>query len=77
MAGNSPGNCQANKSKHGQLIRAGVTGRFNGYLEGTITGGVVQQERDLRRYRASPVTSSLRSSVPARCLLVRRSDEQH
>ena len=40
MAGNSPGNCQANKSKHGKLIRAGVTGRFNGYLEGTITGGV-------------------------------------
>ena len=40
MAGNSPGNCQANKSKHGKLIRAGVKGRFNGYLEGTITGGV-------------------------------------
>ena len=39
IAGNSPGNCAANKSKHGQLIRAGVTGRFGGYLEGTITGG--------------------------------------
>jgi hypothetical protein len=38
-AGPSPGNCLANKSKHGQLIRAGVTGRFGGYLEGTITGG--------------------------------------
>ena len=39
VAGKSPGNCTANKSKHGQLIRAGVTGRFGGYLEGTITGG--------------------------------------
>jgi hypothetical protein len=38
-AGPSPGNCTENKSKHGQLIRAGVTGRFGGYLEGTITGG--------------------------------------
>jgi hypothetical protein len=38
-AGKSPGNCDANKSKHGQLIRAGVKGRFGGYLEGTITGG--------------------------------------
>jgi hypothetical protein len=37
--GVSPGNCTANKSKHGQHIRAGVTGRFGGYLEGTITGG--------------------------------------
>ena len=40
VAGTSPGNCTANKSKHGKLIRAGVTGKFNGYLEGTITGGV-------------------------------------
>jgi hypothetical protein len=39
IAGNSPGNCAANKSKHGQSIRAGVKGRFGGYLEGTITGG--------------------------------------
>jgi hypothetical protein len=39
VAGKSPGNCLANKSKHGQLIRAGVKGRFGGYLEGTITGG--------------------------------------
>jgi hypothetical protein len=38
--GTSPGNCAANKSRHGHLIRAGVTGRFGGYLEGTITGGV-------------------------------------
>jgi hypothetical protein len=37
--GISPGNCAANKSKHGQQIRAGVKGRFGGYLEGTITGG--------------------------------------
>ena len=39
IAGKSPGNCPANKSKHGQAVRAGVTGRFGGYLEGTITGG--------------------------------------
>jgi hypothetical protein len=39
VAGKSPGNCAANKSKHGQMVRAGVTGRFGGYLEGTITGG--------------------------------------
>jgi hypothetical protein len=39
IAGNSPGNCPANKSKHGHTVRAGVTGRFGGYLEGTITGG--------------------------------------
>jgi hypothetical protein len=41
--GPSPGNCVANKSKHGQLIRAGVTGRFGGYLEGTITGGTFKK----------------------------------
>jgi hypothetical protein len=37
LAGKSPGNCTANKTKHGQLVRAGVTGRFGGYLEGTVT----------------------------------------
>ena len=42
--GKSPGNCPANKSKHGQLIRAGVTGRFGGYLEGTITGGTFNKK---------------------------------
>jgi hypothetical protein len=41
--GPSPGNCAANKSKHGQLIRDGVTGRFGGYLEGTITGGTFKK----------------------------------
>jgi hypothetical protein len=39
LAGKSPGDCAANKTKHGHLVRAGVTGRFGGYLEGTITGG--------------------------------------
>src|SRR3954469_8101046 len=39
VAGNSPGNCPANKSKHGHLVRAGVTGRFGGFLQGTISGG--------------------------------------
>jgi hypothetical protein len=37
LDGKSPGNCPANKTKHGQHVRAGVTGRFGGYLEGTIT----------------------------------------
>jgi hypothetical protein len=44
IAGKSPGNCAANKSKHGQLIRADVTGRFGGYLEGTITGGTFKKD---------------------------------
>jgi hypothetical protein len=44
VAGKSPGNCTANKSKHGQLVRAGVTGRFGGYLEGTITGGMFNKK---------------------------------
>ncbi|HEX9598618.1 MAG TPA: hypothetical protein VF963_04515 [Gaiellaceae bacterium] len=44
VAGTSPGNCAANKSKHGLLIRADVTGRFGGYLEGTITGGSFKKD---------------------------------
>ena len=44
VAGKSPGNCPANKSKHGQLVRAGVTGKFGGYLEGTITGGTFKKD---------------------------------
>jgi hypothetical protein len=44
VAGTSPGNCAANKSKHGHLVRAGVTGRFGGYLEGTITGGTFNKK---------------------------------
>src|SRR5216683_153525 len=43
-AGNSPGNCPANKSKHGHLVGAGVKGRFGGYLEGTITGGTFNKK---------------------------------
>jgi hypothetical protein len=39
LTGTSPGNCAANKTKHGHLVRKDVTGRFGGYLEGTITGG--------------------------------------
>ena len=65
VAGNSPGNCPANKSKHGQLIRAGVTGRFGGYLEGTITGGTFNKNATCAASRASRLTSSRRSSVPA------------
>ncbi len=44
VAGKSPGNCLANKSKHGQMVRANVTGRFGGYLEGTIMGGVFNKK---------------------------------
>jgi hypothetical protein len=44
VAGTSPGNCAANKSKHGHLVRAGVKGRFGGYLEGTITGGTFNKK---------------------------------
>lgn len=32
----SPGACEAD-SHHGEIVRAGVTGSFNGYLEGTVT----------------------------------------
>jgi hypothetical protein len=37
IAGPSPGNCPQNKTKHGHLVRAGVTGKFGGYLVGTVT----------------------------------------
>jgi hypothetical protein len=36
IAGQSPGACETG-SNHGHLIRAGVTGRFVGYLLGTVT----------------------------------------
>jgi hypothetical protein len=39
MAGLSPGNCAANTSGHGTTVAAGVTGRLNGFLQGTVTGG--------------------------------------
>ena len=39
VAGTSPGNCTANEQAR-QAHQAGVTGKFNGYLEGTMTGGV-------------------------------------
>jgi hypothetical protein len=35
----SPGNCPANKSKHGHTVRAGVVGTLKGYIKGTVTGG--------------------------------------
>src|SRR6266487_5209950 len=36
VAGPSPGACETG-SKHGHLVRAGVTGHFVGYLVGTVT----------------------------------------
>src|SRR5712691_550773 len=36
IAGQSPGACET-KGKHGALIAAGVQGRFQGYLVGTVT----------------------------------------
>ena len=38
LAGRSPGACDTT-GRHGQTIRAGVTGRMVGFLRGTVTGG--------------------------------------
>jgi hypothetical protein len=38
VAGSSPGGCETG-SDHGQLISAGVTGSFHGFLSGPVTGG--------------------------------------
>ena len=35
----SPGACEPD-SKHGKGVRAGVKGKFEGFLEGVVTGGV-------------------------------------
>jgi hypothetical protein len=37
-AGQSPSACET-KGKHGSTVNAGVTGRFHGYLRGTVSGG--------------------------------------
>src|SRR5437588_4244040 len=36
IGGSSPGACESG-SKHGHLVRSGVTGHFEGYLVGTVT----------------------------------------
>lgn len=38
LAGASPGSCQTT-GRHGQTVRAGVTGKLVGFLRGTVTGG--------------------------------------
>ncbi len=38
VAGPSPGGCEAD-SRHGATVVAGVTGSFQGSLQGTVTGG--------------------------------------
>jgi hypothetical protein len=38
MAGASPGSCEKTEH-HGKTVRAGVTGKFVGFLRGTVTGG--------------------------------------
>jgi hypothetical protein len=38
IAGKSPGACDTT-GRHGQTIRAGVTGRMGGFLRGKVTGG--------------------------------------
>ena len=38
LAGQSPGACDTT-GKHGQLVKAGVHGKFRGYLSGTVSGG--------------------------------------
>jgi hypothetical protein len=35
----SPGNCAANRTRHGQTVRAGVVGTLKGYINGTVKGG--------------------------------------
>jgi hypothetical protein len=39
MDGLSPGNCASNTSHHGTHVDAGVTGKLNGFLQGTVSGG--------------------------------------
>ena len=38
LAGQSPGACDTS-GKHGHLVKAGVNGKFRGYLTGTVSGG--------------------------------------
>jgi hypothetical protein len=38
LAGKSPGACNT-AGKHGNLVNAGVHGKFRGYLTGTVSGG--------------------------------------
>jgi hypothetical protein len=38
IAGASPGACEKT-DHHGKTVRAGVTGKFQGFLRGTVTGG--------------------------------------
>ncbi len=35
----SPGACETTDTRHGTIVRAGVTGSFHGDLEGVVTGG--------------------------------------
>jgi hypothetical protein len=38
LAGKSPGGCDQT-GRHGQLVNAGIKGKFRGYLTGTVSGG--------------------------------------
>jgi hypothetical protein len=38
MAGQSPGACETT-GPHGSLVNAGISGKFRGYLRGTVSGG--------------------------------------
>ena len=38
LAGQSPGACET-KGKHGHLLNAGINGKFQGYLRGTVSNG--------------------------------------
>jgi hypothetical protein len=38
LAGQSPGAC-GTAGKHGKLVSAGISGKFRGYLSGTVSGG--------------------------------------
>jgi hypothetical protein len=58
LAGPSPGNCAANTGPHGTSVAAGVTGRLNGYLQGTVTGGTYNPSAACTGDCAAGVTSA-------------------
>jgi hypothetical protein len=58
MAGLSPGNCASNTAPHDTTVRAGVNGRINGFLQGTVTGGTYNPNASCTGDCAAGVTSA-------------------
>jgi hypothetical protein len=50
----SPGNCAANRTRHGHFVRAGVAGTVTGSLNGTVTDGSFDRDGSC----ADPCTQS-------------------